>query len=542
MKWIITLLVFLLLTACEAGPALSDPQSAAGQVIQSAEDPYRQIFNAFESGEYAKAEELYQDKILGNLTMEEIASESMGTYTAALIEDYDHGLISDEDIRLIIDTMQHTAMWGTLVGEEFLSTIDTLCHSAQSYQDGLTAQEQGEIVEALNAFRQVSAIDDAYPEALSAIVSLARQVESSDNLEILRAAVQAIEEVWRNIYFEEQPELSEDDYNYCLSGCGALKKQYASTLEKAGWIYHAIQQYAQMGSSDDLARLLIWENKWTSPPLKGGGYHCLEEDGTITQVGDTDWILSGEAIQLMEGKRQFSPYMARIYPSGELRVAFSSSETTDEMEDSFCQRLSGSYTTRIIEASEEFAYLRPDGTVVVDRLDPTKDYDSEIEQISYWTDMVYVQATDGGYVGLTESGNVYCTNNLREHIPTVSEWEDMISVTSGYSRLYYRTRFLMGLRSDGTIFTSIPLPDGSYSLSANAKALKGFMYLTKDGKLSSIFSEYASHLDELYSDYTFTRLTSCDPGTNDSIVAETTDGSFLLLYIDYNGRLESYWI
>lgn len=543
MKWLYMLLAFLLLTACGSSPALSDPQSAAGQVIQSAEDPYRKIFNAFESGEYAKAEELYQDKILGTLTTEGAALESIGAYTAALVEDYDCGLISDEDIQLIIDTMQHTSMWETLVDESFPYQIDTLRQSDQSYQNGLAAQERGEIAEALNAFLQVSSIDDVYPDAIASIIALARQAENSDDLETLRTAVLGIEKIKNIVFFEEDLEVSEDDYNYCLTGYRTLKTQYASALEDAGWIYHAIQQYAQL-YSPDLARLLIWENKWDSPPLEDSAYHRLEADGSITQIGDTPWTLTGKAVQLMDGMYQYTPYMSRIYPSGELRVAVSASKTPDEIMDSFCQRLSGCYATSIIEASDQFAYLRLDGTVVIDRVDPTKDYDSDIEQISNWTNMVYVQSMAGGYIGLTESGHVYCTNYLREHIPVTSEWENIISLTTGYGLRapYDMTRFILGLRSDGTIFSSVPLPDGSYWLDANAKALKGFLYLTQDGKLSSIFSEYAMLLDELYSDYSFTRLTTCNPGENDSIVAETTDGDFLLLDFDYLGNLESYWI
>ena len=59
--------------------------------------------------------------------------------------------------------------------------------------------------------------------------------------------------------------------------------RYGRLLEENGYIYHAIQQYAQCRYSPaDGSNLLLWENKWNGPPCGWSNFEDMWYDGPIT--------------------------------------------------------------------------------------------------------------------------------------------------------------------------------------------------------------------------------------------------------------------
>ena len=542
----VALLLFVL-SGCGSQAAISHEDSAAGQVIVNAEKPLKKILLSIEKGEYSAAEELYQSEIVGNIQAEQAANETIQAYTKALIDDYGAELLSYENINLILNTLQQTSMWNLVFGDYLWSEVDFLCQSKQNYQSALEAREQGLYAEAMDYFSRVYERDPSYLDAVFARVDTAIEAAESNDLATLREIVRTINDTLalpEEIRLQFSPEANE----LCMNSAD-FHLRYGRLLEENGYIYHAIQQYAQCRYSPaDGSNLLLWENKWNGPPCGWSNFedmwydrshYYLDDDGTISCVGNTRWNCSGVALQL---KPSLDGYVARITPEYASRVSFDSSYS-GSMYESFSSRFSGLAVTQIIEAGEQIALLCTDGTVEIGLLNPLDSYYGDIEQISYWNDMVYVENQGQGYFGLTEDGHMCCTAYFSDHIPIVSTWDNLISISYGKANAgsYYFETLFLGLQEDGTILTSIPLPDGSYSIDANAKAIKGLFYITKDGKLKSIFDEYTSYLEENYSDYTFSRITSCYYDNN-SIIAESDDGSYLFIETDWSSEIVSCWL
>lgn len=156
---IIAICLFVILafgsTAACGSSTLSAKDSAAGQIIRNAEKPLDKILQSIEKGEYATAEDLYQSDIIGKIQTEQTASQTIPAYTEALIDDYSAGLLSYEDINLILNTLQQTSMWALVYGDYLWSEVDLLYQSKQNYQSALEAREQGLYPEAMNYFSKV---------------------------------------------------------------------------------------------------------------------------------------------------------------------------------------------------------------------------------------------------------------------------------------------------------------------------------------------------------------------------------------------------
>lgn len=541
---LLTILAFGSIVSCGSS-TLSAKDSAAGQIILDAEKPLKKILQSIEKGEYAAAEELYQNEVVGTIQAEQAASETLLAYAKALIDDYSAGQLSDENASLILNTLQQTSMWELACGDSVWSEIDLLRQSKLDYQSALDAREQGLYAEAMNYFSKVYERDVLYPDAVIARIDTAMEAAESDDLATLREVIHTILDSY-HLSGDIPSQLSVDASEFCRNSSD-LHIRYGKALEENGYIYHAIQQYAMSGYSPaDGSNLLLWDNKWNGSPYNWDyftnewsehPYYLLEDSFDISCVGDTGWNCSGYALQLEPSREG---YTARISPSYASQIIFDS-YYSGSMYESFANRFSGLTVTRIIEVGEQIALLRADGTVEIGLLDPLDHYYGDIEQISNWSNMVYVEKLGKGYFGLTEDGHMLCSSQLNDHAPVVNTWNDLISVSWGRGDVgsYYFDPILLGLQADGTILTSIPLPDGSYSIDANAKAIKGLFYITKDGKLKSIFDDFTAYLDENYSDFTFSRITSC---YDSSIIAESDNGQQLLIETDWPSHIGSRWL
>ena len=548
---IIAICLFVILafgsTAACGSSTLSAKDSAAGQIIRNAEKPLDKILQSIEKGEYATAEDLYQSDIIGKIQTEQTASQTIPAYTEALIDDYSAGLLSYEDINLILNTLQQTSMWALVYGDYLWSEVDLLYQSKQNYQSALEAREQGLYPEAMNYFSKVYERDAFYQDAVIARIDIAMEAAESNDLATLQEVTHTILD---SLYLPEEilSQLSPEAIEFCTNSSD-LHIRYGKALEENGYLYHAIQQYALCGySPTDGSNLLLWENKWNGKPYSWDkfdrawhdrSHYQLADDGIVSCIGNTGWNYSGVATQL---KPSYEGYIASISPTYSSRILFDSSYS-GSMYESFANRFSGFTVTQIIEVGDQIALLRANGTVEIGLLDPLDHYDGDIEQISSWSNMVYVEAFDRGYFGLTEDGRILCTTRFSDHAPIINTWDNLVSISYGKANVdpYYYEFFFLGLQPDGTILTSIPLPDGSYSINANAKAIKGLFYITKDGKLKSIFDEYTTYLEENYSDYSFSRITSCIYD-NSAVIAESEDGSYLFIETDWPSEIASRWL
>ncbi|MCD7804118.1 MAG: NPCBM/NEW2 domain-containing protein [Oscillospiraceae bacterium] len=132
-----------------------------------AADPVEQVIDAINSSEYLTANEIYYEKISGNLSLENEVETQLTEIISNAVESYNNGEMTYDDALLILDVIDRADIYSYSSLSSSYTELENLLTSKSYYEEAVALEESGEYLDAYEAYEQVSSDDANYESAQS---------------------------------------------------------------------------------------------------------------------------------------------------------------------------------------------------------------------------------------------------------------------------------------------------------------------------------------------------------------------------------------
>ncbi|MCD7732388.1 MAG: hypothetical protein LUH56_02990 [Oscillospiraceae bacterium] len=128
-------------------------------------DPVTQVIEAVNLSEYSTANEIYNEKISGNLELEKEVESQLSEIISEAIDSYNNGEITYDDVAIILETIECAGIYNYTSLLNSYTELENLQESKNYYEEAVLLEGDGEYLEAHNVYSQVSSDDTNYESA-----------------------------------------------------------------------------------------------------------------------------------------------------------------------------------------------------------------------------------------------------------------------------------------------------------------------------------------------------------------------------------------
>ncbi len=176
-------------------------------------DPVQQVIDAINSSEYSTANEIYYEKISGNLSLENEVKAQLTKIISNAIESYNNGEMTYDEAVLILDVIERADIYSYSSLSSSYTELENLQTSKNYYEQAVALEESGEYLDAYEAYEQVLSDDANYESAQEKSEDvlgtlLARLISEADEL----IASGDLDTAWINLYSYSNVYADSDEY------------------------------------------------------------------------------------------------------------------------------------------------------------------------------------------------------------------------------------------------------------------------------------------------------------------------------------------
>ncbi len=128
-------------------------------------DPVQQVIDAINSSEYSTANEIYYEKISGNLSLENEVKAQLTKIISNAIESYNNGEMTYDEAVLILDVIERADIYSYSSLSSSYTELENLQTSKNYYEQAVALEESGEYLDAIECLEQIPPESDLYSDA-----------------------------------------------------------------------------------------------------------------------------------------------------------------------------------------------------------------------------------------------------------------------------------------------------------------------------------------------------------------------------------------
>lgn len=530
-KFVTLCMLLLTLVACS-----DSASSTTKDYVKSFEKPYSNIFQMISEGKYGDAEEIIEEKIIGDSIKEEEAKGIVKEFYQLLVDQFNGETLTYDEFVFIHENLCKTKFCD-YVDYESLERLQIISDSKYSYRQGNNYFASGNYADAVGSLSNVSALDSNFPAAIDMISEIAAAWGDSEDLQELKEAVFACDII------NDRRSAARENNDGSLSvlvrdniiadeSMIEIKLRFAQRLEEQKQYRYAIQQYAQLivdydylqwadleagvggdtQACEGYRRLMCMLN---SKCYTDHGYYYIGEfdpDGYLLRGDNAGWMIKSWGVYQVADWYAGSDeeILIKIYRPTPSDSSFDTDPlwTRAQAWNRYGNNPSDAVTAlaekieqtagiiKVVTGYDGIAALLYDGTVRRFSLENT------YNEVEGWYQIIDLFALSDGFIGLTDDGRIVATSKLTDKYPALAAalaWEGVVSVSFGCETDGFSWRIpLYALCGDGTIkyikdFFENP---SSGEFQANAIAIAGNYYLDSEGSLHTFLDSLQPEVDK----------------------------------------------